>query len=100
MPEGASIPGPLEGIAILDLSRILSGPYCTMVLSDMGAEVVRIDRKSAAGTGSKYDVMNRGRRSVAVDLKTPEGVEAVLRLADQADALFEGFRTGVMARLG
>jgi alpha-methylacyl-CoA racemase len=71
-----------------------------MVLADLGAEVIRVDRKSALGSGLRKNVLNRGRRSAAVDLKTPEGVETVLRLVEQADALIEGFRPGVMERLG
>ncbi len=92
--------GPLKGIKIVELVGIGPGPYCGMMLSDMGAEVIRIDRKSARGKGSKFDVLNRGRRSIAVDLKNQAGVEAVLRLIEQADALIEGFRPGVMERLG
>jgi alpha-methylacyl-CoA racemase len=77
---------------------------CAMLLSDMGAEVLRIDRTSAAGLGismrTKFDLLNRGRRSVAFDLKKPEAIEAVMRLVEKADALIEGFRPGVMERLG
>jgi alpha-methylacyl-CoA racemase len=70
-----------------------------MMLADMGAEVIRVDRKGSTG-GSKFDILNRGRRSIAVDLKKPEGVEAVLKLIEKADGLIEGFRPGVMERLG
>lgn len=92
--------GPLEGIKLIELAGIGPGPFCGMMLADQGAEVIRVDRKTAIGTGGKQDVMNRSRRSIAVDLKNPDGVEAVLRLCDQADGLFEGFRPGVMERLG
>jgi alpha-methylacyl-CoA racemase len=92
--------GPLKGIKVVEIAGIGPGPFCGMLLADMGAEVIRIDRLSARGTGSKNDVYLRGRRSIAVDLKHPDGVEAVLRLIDQADALIEGFRPGVMERLG
>jgi alpha-methylacyl-CoA racemase len=92
--------GPLEGIRVIEIAGIGPGPFCAMMLSDMGADVVRIDRKSAQGQGSKYNVLNRGRKSIAIDLKKPEGVEAILGLVEQADALLEGFRPGVMERLG
>ena len=92
--------GPLDGYRILEIAGIGPGPFCAMVLSDLGAEVVRIDRRAYAGRGSKFDVLNRGRRSLAVDLKRPEAVEAVLDMVEQADGLIEGFRPGVMERLG
>ncbi len=92
--------GPLEGIRVIEIAGIGPGPFCAMMLSDMGADVVRIDRKSAEGQGSKYNVLNRGRKSIAIDLKKPEGVEAILGLVEKADALLEGFRPGVMERLG
>jgi alpha-methylacyl-CoA racemase len=71
-----------------------------MMLSDMGAEVIRVERKSAVGASDPYQVLNRGRRSLAVDLKSTAAVELVLRLIEQSDALIEGFRPGVMERLG
>jgi alpha-methylacyl-CoA racemase len=92
--------GPLKGIKVIEIASIGPGPFCAMMLADMGAEVIRVDRLSAKGTGSRADVYLRGRRSVAVDLKQPAGVEAVLRLVERADALIEGFRPGVMERLG
>lgn len=91
--------GPLQGIKVIELAGIGPGPFCGMLLSDMGAEVIRIERKGARG-GSKYDVLSRGRKSVAVDLKKPEGVETVLKLIESADVLQEGFRPGVTERLG
>lgn len=91
--------GPLSGVKVLEFAGIGPGPFCAMLLSDMGAEVIRIDRKGAQG-GSKFDVTARGRKSVALDLKNPDGIEAVLKLVEQADILQEGFRPGVMERLG
>ncbi len=92
--------GPLDGYRILEIAGIGPGPFCAMVLSDLGAEVVRIDRKAYAGRGSRFDVLNRGRRSLGMDLKRPEAVEAVLDMVERADGLIEGFRPGVMERLG
>ena len=95
-PLGATV-GPLQGFRIIELAGIGPGPFCGMMLSDMGAEVIRVDR---LGGGGRRDVLARNRRSIAVDLKKPEGVELVLKLVDTADALFEGFRPGVTERLG
>ncbi len=96
--------GPLAGIRIVEIAGIGPGPFAAMMLADMGADVVRVDRAGSVYGGDPAtppkDVMNRGRRSVAVDLKNPEGVEAVLALVEQADALIEGFRPGVTERLG
>ena len=96
--------GPLAGVKVIELAGIGPGPMCAMLLSDLGAEVIRVDRPSQVDLGidrgRKYNVLNRGRRSVAVDLKSPEGIEVVLGLVDQADALIEGFRPGVTERLG
>ncbi|MDH3705123.1 MAG: CoA transferase [Acidimicrobiia bacterium] len=96
--------GPLAGIKIIEIAGIGPGPFCAMLLADMGAEVVRVDRAGAVRGGDPAappaDVMNRGRRSIGVDLKSPEGVEAVLDLVAGADALLEGFRPGVAERLG
>ncbi|MDH3293743.1 MAG: CoA transferase [Acidimicrobiia bacterium] len=100
--------GPLEGITIVELAGIGPGPFCGMMLSDMGADVIRVDRPSAVrgvGAGERPappppDVLGRGRRSVAVDLKNPDGVETVLKLVEQAEGLIEGFRPGVTERLG
>jgi alpha-methylacyl-CoA racemase len=97
--------GPLAGVKVVEIFGQGPGPWCAMMLSDMGAEVIRVDRadtvdRTPAGKHEPQFVNLRGRRSVAVDLKVPEGVEAVLRLADQADALIEGFRPGVVERLG
>jgi alpha-methylacyl-CoA racemase len=96
--------GPLSGIKILEIQGIGPGPFCAMMLSDMGAEVLRIDRaQNVHGEDPdkpSLDFLARGRRSIGVDLKHPDGVEAVLRLVEKADALLEGFRPGVMERLG
>ena len=95
--------GPLKGIKVIEIAGIGPGPFCAMMLADMGADVLRIDRAGATGTlpiDPKKDVLNRGRRSVALDLKKREGVEAVLALCERADVLMEGFRPGVMERLG
>lgn len=101
MSYGVETMGPLAGIKIVELAGIGPGPFCSMLLSDLGAEVVRVDRLEVAGKRNpNTDVLLRGRRSVAVDLKNPKGVETVLRLVEQADALLEGFRPGVMERLG
>ena len=91
--------GPLNGLRIIELAGIGPGPFCGMMLSDMGAEVIRVDRLTA-GSRRPKDVLARNRRSIAVDLKKPEGVEVVLRLCTAAAGLFEGFRPGVTERLG
>jgi alpha-methylacyl-CoA racemase len=96
--------GVLSGYRVIELAGIGPGPMCAMLLSDMGADVVRIDRTADAGlgisAGTKFNLLNRGRRSVALDLKRPEAIEAVLRMVERADALIEGFRPGVTERLG
>lgn len=96
--------GPLSGIKIVEMAGIGPGPMCAMLLADMGAEVLRIDRRQDAGLGisrePRFDLMNRGRRNVAIDVKSEAGRDAVLKLAGEADALIEGFRPGVMERLG
>ncbi|HEX7096824.1 MAG TPA: CaiB/BaiF CoA-transferase family protein [Acidimicrobiales bacterium] len=96
--------GPLTGLKIVEIAGIGPGPFGALMLADMGAEVVRVDRaqsvKSREHDAPHWDLLNRGRRSVAVDLKAPDGVETVLRLVEQADGLIEGFRPGVAERLG
>ncbi|MFO0996794.1 MAG: CaiB/BaiF CoA-transferase family protein [Alphaproteobacteria bacterium] len=96
--------GPLKGLKVVELAGIGPGPFCAMLLSDMGAEVIRIDRREPSGLGvqrpHRLDLLNRGRRSIAVDLKHPKGVDTVLRLAASADALIEPFRPKVAERLG
>ena len=91
--------GPLTGLKIVEFAGIGPGPFCGMLLSDLGADVVRIDRKGGRG-GAPSDVTARGRRSVALDLKSPDAVQACLKLMDAADGIIEGFRPGVMERLG
>ncbi|MBI1250957.1 MAG: CoA transferase [Alphaproteobacteria bacterium] len=97
--------GPLKGVKVVEFAGIGPGPFCAMLLSDMGADVVRIDRQTGARGGTPkgapvYDVTSRGRRSVALDLKNPAHVEAALGLMEKADVVTEGFRPGVMERLG
>lgn len=92
--------GPLSGLKIVEFAGIGPGPFCGMLLSDLGADVVRIDRKGQGRGGSPADVTARGRRSIALDLKRPESIEACLTLLEGADGLIEGFRPGVMERLG
>jgi alpha-methylacyl-CoA racemase len=96
--------GPLSGITVIEIAGIGPGPYCGMLLADLGADVIRIDRAQAVTGGDPAsppaDLLARGRRSVGVDLKNPDGVEVVLGLVERADALIEGFRPGVTERLG
>ncbi|MFB9902645.1 CaiB/BaiF CoA transferase family protein [Allokutzneria oryzae] len=96
------MPGPLAGIRVLELAGLGPAPFCGMLLADLGAEVVRVDRPGGGGLlpRDKHDVLGRGRREVVVDLKHERGPEVVLRLAEQADVLIEGFRPGVAERLG
>ena len=91
--------GPLTGLKVVEFAGIGPGPFCGMLLSDLGADVVRIDRKGQGG-GRPADITARGRRSVALDLKNPAAIETCLKLLESADAVFEGFRPGVMERLG
>jgi alpha-methylacyl-CoA racemase len=96
--------GPLAGLRVLELEAIGPGPFCGMMLADMGADVLLVDRPSDPGLGLSrerwYDVMLRGRRSVTLDLKSKTGRAAALALVEHADALIEGFRPGVLERLG
>ena len=97
--------GPLAGIKVVEIAGIGPGPLCSTLLADMGADIVRIDRTGLSGlgfefAGPKADIRRRGRPSIAVDLKHPQGVATVLRLIEQADALIEPLRPGVMERLG
>jgi alpha-methylacyl-CoA racemase len=90
--------GPLNGVKVVEFAGIGPGPFCCMLLSDMGADVVRIDRKNGRSFGK--DVGARGRRLVTLDMKQPEDVATALALIEKADVLIEGFRPGVMERLG
>jgi alpha-methylacyl-CoA racemase len=99
--------GPLAGIRVIEMVGLGPCPFAAMMLADMGAEVIRIDRKAAPNApnpfptlGTKYDVMARGRRSIALDLKQPAARGVVLRMIEKSDVLLEGFRPGVMERLG
>jgi alpha-methylacyl-CoA racemase len=96
--------GPLHGVKVVEIAGIGPGPFAAMMLADMGAEVLRIDRAqnvpASPPEGASFDLLNRGRRSIGIDLKQEQGVETVLRLVERADALLEGFRPGVMERLG
>ena len=94
--------GPLDGIRVIEIASIGPGPFAAMMLADAGADVIRLERAgAAAGLGSgSWNHTHRGRPSVGCDLKNPEGRDLALRLAGSADALIEGFRPGVMERLG
>src|SRR3979490_671730 len=91
--------GPLEGIRIVELAGIGPGPFCAMLLSDMGAEVIRVDRaailgpaNARSGNDARYNLLSRGRRNIAVDLKNAAGVDATLRLIERGAALLDVFR--------
>ena len=96
--------GILSGYKMVEFAGIGPAPMAAMLLSDMGAEILRIDRIEDPSLGIqtdfKYDLLARGRRSIAIDLKQPKSTEAVLKLIHQSNALIEGFRPGVMERLG
>ena len=110
--QQAPAAAPLAGIRVLDLSRVLAGPLATMTLGDLGADVIKVERPGEgddtrhwgppfAGEDAAYFLsLNRNKRSVAIDLKTPEGVASVRRLAEQTDVVIENFRPGLMAGLG
>ena len=105
-------PGPLDGIRVLDLTRVLAGPYCTMFLGDLGAEVVKVEQPGVGddtrgwgppftgGESAYFLCVNRNKKSVTIDLKSKEGVALLRRLAERADVLIENFRPGTMERLG
>lgn len=94
--------GPLTGLRVVEIAGIGPGPFCAMVMADLGADVVRVDRPGGGITAvdPRLDLLNRGKRSIMLDLKDPSGLETVLRLVDRADVLIEGFRPGVAERLG
>ena len=104
MANSGASRGPLAGYKIIEIAGIGPGPFAAMMLSDMGAEVVRVERVQAVRdvpvSSAHWDVMLRGRKNIAIDLKHPDGVETLLKLVESADALIEGFRPGVMERLG
>ncbi|MEN0135872.1 MAG: CaiB/BaiF CoA-transferase family protein [Rhodococcus sp. (in: high G+C Gram-positive bacteria)] len=100
-----SFTGPLSGLRVVEIGSIGPGPFCAMLLADLGADVIRVDRAAGAGlvgpnADFRAELLHRGRRSVAVDLKHPDGAEVVLSLVADADVLIEGFRPGVAERLG
>ena len=95
--------GPLAGYRVADFTWVWAGPTCTMQLAHMGAEVIRVDRRDGRlglAREPRYDVLARGRRSLRLDLKNPRAIEVLLRLAERADGLIEGYRPGVIERLG
>jgi alpha-methylacyl-CoA racemase len=92
--------GPLRGVRVVELGGIGPGPFCGMVLADLGADVVRVDRPEQAGSRSDHPILHRNRRSVVLDLKDASGAATARRLAARADAVIEGFRPGVAERLG
>lgn len=96
--------GPLNGLRIIEVAGIGPGPMAAMLLADMGATILRVERPTASGLGldrpTRFNFLNRGRRSVVVDLKRPEGIALALSLVEKSDALIEGFRPGTMERLG
>jgi alpha-methylacyl-CoA racemase len=94
--------GPLAGVRVIELAGLGPGPHCGMLLADLGAEVIRVDRPAGPLPPAPHqgDVTSRGKRRIVVDLKHPRGAEVVLRLAASADALIEGYRPGVAERLG
>ena len=96
--------GPLAGVMVVEIAGIGPGPFCAMLLADMGADVVRVDRREASDLGipvdRRFGVLGRGRRSIALDLKSPDDLKTVMALVAKADVLVEGFRPGVMERLG
>ena len=96
--------GPLAGVRVIELAGIGPGPFCGMMLADMGADVLRVDRPGYRSPANpvppEADLLNRGRTSVAIDLKNNRGAETVLRIVESAEIMFEGFRPGVAERLG
>ena len=104
--------GPLDGVRVLDLTRVLAGPYCTMFLGDLGAEIVKVEQPGvgddtrgwgppfAGGESAYFLCVNRNKKSITLNLKSPEGIELLRRLAESADVLIENFRPGTMERLG
>lgn len=93
--------GPLRGVKVVEIAGIGPGPHACMLLADLGADVIRVERPGGQMlTGGSHDLLNRGRPSVALDLKQPEAVETVLRLVEEADVLVEGMRPGVTERIG
>ncbi|UPK05779.1 CoA transferase [Bradyrhizobium sp. 170] len=104
------MPLPMEGVRVLDLTNVMAGPYCTMVLGDLGAEVIKVESPEGDSTRTFepqinnesycFAVLNRNKKSIAVDMKAPEGRDVVMRIAAQSDIVIENFRPGVVKRLG
>ena len=92
--------GPLKNIKVLEFSGIGPGPYCGMLLADMGADVIRLSRKDSEGLENKFDIHNRSKRSITADLKNKATIFEILKLIDQVDVVFEGYRPGIMEKLG
>ena len=92
--------GALDGVRVVDLSRMLPGPYCSMILADHGAEVIAVEDRKFQDDGLFFNDLNRNKRHMALNLKTPEGLEIFFRLVEKADVVIEGFRPGVVKRLG
>jgi len=92
--------GPLEGIKIIEMAGLGPGPFAGMMLADMGAEVIIVERKSMVGNPKIPDCNRRGKKSIALDLKSADDIKILLALVAKCDVLFEGFRPGVMERLG
>ena len=93
--------GPLSGVKIIEVGGIGPGPFCGMMLSDMGAEIIRVERKGGLSLSDpKYDLLTRNRKSISINLRDQQGVETLLKMIEQVDALQEGFRPGVMEKLG
>ena len=90
--------GPLKDIKVIEMAGIGPAPFCGMILADMGAEVISIERITAAGRGSSSDIASRGKKSIAVDIRKPEGQDIIKKLVESADVLIEGFRPGVMEK--
>ena len=93
--------GPLSGVKIIEVGGIGPGPFCGMMLSDMGADIIRVERKGGLSLSDpKYDLLTRNRKSISINLRNPQGAETLLKMIEQVDALQEGFRPGVMEKLG
>ena len=92
--------GPLNGIKVLEFSGIGPGPYCGMLLADLGADVIRLSRISEKGAHNKFDIHNRSKRTIVADLKNPSAIKEIKKLIKEVDVIFEGFRPGVMEKLG
>ncbi len=112
LPDSSTLPSPLEGMKVLDCSQILAGPYCSMLLADMGADVVKIEKPDGGddtrrmgppfmeGESAAFLAMNRNKRSIVINFKNPAGIDAMHRMVRRADVVIENYRSGVMERLG